>query len=110
MRKNRRAPLRLRSKVFGVPMVANTYRDHDPLISESTGVLPHQVAAERVKLRRLQEKGELTAVSIQDRGAVEFRGKGEQGRIGWMRYRGNQIDADGGYGDTYTPGKQFEGD
>lgn len=89
------------------PMSAMTYRDHDPLISESTGVLPNQVAAERKKLRKLQERGELTGVSIQDNGAVAFTSRGERGRIGWMRYRGGKVDREGGYGDTYTPDDRF---
>jgi hypothetical protein len=91
----------------GAPMVANTYRHHDPLISESMGVLPNQIDKERSDLRRWQEKGELTEVSIRDDGSVALEGRGEQGRVGWMRYRGGKQDADGGYGDTYTPNDKF---
>jgi len=82
-------------------MVSNTYTEHDPLISESSGVLPHQVKKTREKVRKLQEQGELTGVRIQNDGSVAFTSKGESGRKGWMRYR-KKVDYDGGYGDTYT--------
>ena len=82
-------------------LTANTYSEHDPLISQSSGVLPNQVAGTRQRLARLQEQGQLTGVRVLDNGSVAFTSKGESGRKGWMRYR-KKVDYDGGYGDTYT--------
>lgn len=76
-------------------------RSNKPHLSESIGVLPRQVARTRRKLRRLQEQGLLTGVSIEDNGAAKFTSQGEQGRRGWMRYR-KKVDYEGGYADTYT--------
>lgn len=76
-------------------------RSNKPQTSESSGVIPHQVPETRKKLRKLQEQGLLTGVSIKDNGAAEFTSPGEQGRLGWMRYR-RKVDFEGGYRDTYT--------
>ena len=89
--------------LVAAPMTAMTYRAHDPLVSESTGVMPHQVPEARAELAKEHERGRLTGVRIADNGSAEFSARGEQGRIGWMRYKGNKVDGDGGYGDTYTP-------
>jgi hypothetical protein len=104
-----KAPAHLRSTLFGgaMPMIATACRQNHPRVSESIGVLPHQVAAERVKLEELHSRGELTGVSIRDDGAVELTSNGEQGAIGWQRYRGNKVNLDGGYSDTYTPDNRF---
>jgi hypothetical protein len=85
------------------PRVAHVQvtRSNKPLVSESVGVLPGQVAETRKKLRKLQEHGLLTGVSIADKGQAEFTSTGEQGRVGWMRYR-KKVDFDGGYSATYT--------
>ena len=85
------------------PRVAHVQvtRSNKPLVSESTGVLPNQVAEERRKLRKFQEKGLLTGVRIADKGQAEFTSTGEQGRVGWMRYR-KKVDFDGTYSSTYT--------
>ncbi len=91
---------------LNTPMTSNTYTEHDPWISESTGVLPSQVKAEREKLAKYQEKGLLTAVRIRDDGTVACTSRGEQGRVGWMQYR-KQVDYDGGFGDTYTYDGKF---
>ncbi len=87
-------------------MATDTYSEHDPLISQSSGVLPRQVKAEREKLRKYQEKGQLTGVRILDNGSVALTSRGEQGRIGWNRYR-KKVDLDAGYGDTYTDDGRF---
>ena len=104
-----KAPEHLRSKLFGgcVPRVARACRQNNPRVSESIGVLPHQVAVERAKLQEYHDRGELTGVSIRDDGAAEFTSNGEQGAIGWQRYRGNKVNLDGGYSDTYTPDNRF---
>jgi hypothetical protein len=70
-------------------------------------VLPHQVPAERRRLQELKERGQLTGVSILDNGAVEYTCNGDQGARGWQRYRGNKVNLDGGYSDTYTPDNRF---
>ena len=107
MRKVKPPPAHLRSKVFGVPMIATTCRQNNPKMTESQGVLPHQVAKERQKLQERKDKGELTGVNIRDNGLVEFTCKGDQGERGWCRYRGNVVNHDGGYSDTYTPDDRF---
>ena len=103
----RKAPAHLRSTLFGVPMIATACRQNKPRVSESMGVLPNQVATERARLQALKDRGELTGVNIRDNGAVEYTCNGEQGALGWQRYRGNKINRDGGYGDTYTPDDRF---
>ena len=85
----------------GIPMIApQTFTDAKPWVSESMGVLPHQVPEAR---KQLEQNKDLSAVRIRDDGAVECTSRGERGRLGWMKYRGNKIDADGGYGETYEP-------
>ena len=91
----------------GVAACPSTASEAKPRISDSMGVLPSQVASERAKLRKLQESGELTGVSIRNDGAVAYTSNGEQGAIGWQRYRGNKVNLDGGYSDTYTPDDRF---
>ena len=103
----RKAPARLRSKLFGVPMIATSCRQNKPRVSESMGVLPNQVPAERAKLQGLKDRGELTGVNIRDNGAVEYTSNGEQGALGWQRYRGNKVNIDGGWSDAYTPDDRF---
>jgi hypothetical protein len=71
------------------------------------GVLPHQVAEERAKLQEFKDKGELTGVDILDNGAVQYTCNGDQGARGWQRYRGNKVNLDGCYSDTYTPDDRF---
>lgn len=82
-------------------------RANKPRISESMGVMPSQVAAERKKLQEFKDRGELTGVHIRDNGAIEYSCSGEQGAIGWQRYRGNKVNLDGAYRDTYTPDDRF---
>jgi hypothetical protein len=89
------------------PMIATACRQNKPRVSDSMGVLPNQVAGERAKLQELRDRGELTGVSIRDDGAVEYTSNGEQGATGWQRYRGNKVNLDGGYSDTYTADDRF---
>jgi len=84
----------------GIPMIPpNTYTDARPWVSESSGVLPRQVAEARESVANNKE---LTAVRVLDNGAVECTDRFDAGRRGWMKHR-NKIDADGGYGETYEP-------
>lgn len=89
------------------PMIATSCRQNNPRTSESIGVMPNQVASERVKLQKLKDKGELTGVNIRDNGLVEYTCNGDQGASGWQRYRGNKVNLDGGYSDTYSPDDRF---
>lgn len=82
-------------------------RSNKPRISESTGVMPSQVKAERKKLQEFKDRGQLTGVHIRDNGSMEFTSNGDQGAVGWQRYRGNKVNLDGGYSDTYTPDDRF---
>jgi len=95
------------TKLDGRPMIATSCRSNKPRVSDSMGVMPRQVAAEREKLQKLRDRGELTGVNILDNGAVEYTCNGEQGARGWQRYRGNKVNLDGAYSDTYTPDDRF---
>lgn len=91
----------------GHPMIGTACRTNKPRVSESLGVMPSQVPEERIKLQALKDRGLLTGVSIRNDGAVEYTCNGEQGARGWQRYRGNKVNLDGGYSDTYTPDDRF---
>jgi len=90
MRQRKRVPKR--SKLFGVPMVANTYREHDPLISEGIGCMKSQVPEMRETIRKHNIKG----VRVRDSGQLEITSR--RGRKELLRVRG-LADADGGYSD-----------
>ncbi len=85
----------------GIPMISKTYTDAKPWVSESSGVLPHQVQEARELLAKEKSRGKLTAVRILDSGAVECTARGDAGRRGWCKFRGS-VDGDGGYGETYN--------
>lgn len=79
-------------------MTANTYTEHDPLISEALGVMPSQVA----KMRKTLDKEKVQGVRILDSGQARITSR--RGRNHLMRLlteiRGNKYhDIDGGYGD-----------
>jgi len=92
MLKRRRAPARLRSKRFAPPMTANTYREHDPLISEGLGCMTGQVEEMRQEIKRHGVRG----VLVRDNGQLEITSR--RGRKELCKMRG-LADADGGYGD-----------
>lgn len=83
-----------------------TCRANNPQTSESSGVVPNQVAEEREELKKHHEAGELTGVTILDNGAVQYTSEGEQGRKGWHRYRGH-VDYEGGFAQAYTPDDRY---
>jgi hypothetical protein len=85
----------------------STCRENNPRRSESMGVLPNQVPEALRILKKWQRRGELSGVRIRDNGSVEYTSNGEQGAIGWQRLRGDKVNADGGYSDTYTPDQRF---
>lgn len=72
--------------------VPNTYRDHDPLLSDGIGCMKNQVGEMRETIRRHNIKG----VTVRDSGQLEITSR--QGRRELLRVRG-LADADAGYGD-----------
>jgi hypothetical protein len=66
-----------------------------PLVSNSAGVLPHQVP----EARRLVEERRLVGCRVRDDGLVEFTSRGKTGRNGWNRMR-CMTDDEGGFGDV----------
>lgn len=79
-------------RVSPVPIGPTSVR---PLVSESAGVLPHQVA----EARRLVEERRLLGCRVRDDGVVEFTSRGKTGRNGWNRMR-CMTDDQGGFGDV----------
>lgn len=75
-----------------VPMTANTYRDHDPLLSDGLGCMREQVPEMREVIRRHNIQG----VKVRDNGQLEITSR--RGRKELLRVRG-LVDADGGYSD-----------
>lgn len=74
------------------PLTFNTYRDHDPLVSEGAGVMKSQVPEMRREIRKRNIQG----VKVRDNGQLEITSR--QGRRELLRMRG-LADADGGYSD-----------
>ena len=60
------------------PMMANTYSDHDPLVSQGAGVMKSQVAEGRDLIRKHGIKG----AAVRDDGSVQFTSR--QGRKEWL--------------------------
>jgi len=81
-----------RSTLFTVPMTANTYREHDPLISEGLGCMRAQVS----EMREVIQKHNIKGVRVRDNGQLEITSR--RGRKELLRVRG-LADADGGYSD-----------
>lgn len=81
-----------RSKILAVPMVANTYREHDPLVSEGLGCMESQVPEMREAIRKRNIKG----VRVLDSGQLEITSRQGRKEVGQMRGLG---DADAGYSD-----------
>lgn len=74
------------------PMTANTYREHDPLISEGIGCMKSQVP----EMRRVLKRHSIQGVVVRDNGQLEITSR--RGRKELLKVRG-LVDADGGYGD-----------
>lgn len=81
-----------RSSVIGIPMVANTYTEHDPLISDGVGCMKSQVPELRETIRRHGIQG----AAVMDNGQVRFTSRKARKQL--LKVRG-LADADGGYGD-----------
>jgi len=73
-------------------MTANTYRDHDPLISEGLGCMTGQVEEMRQEIRRRNIKG----VLVRNDGSLAITSRRGRREVCKMRGLG---DADGGYSD-----------
>lgn len=82
----------LPKKPIGAPMVPNTYRAHDPLLSDGIGVMKSQVG----EMRRVIKKYNIKGVTVRDSGQLEITSR--RGRRDLLRVRG-LVDADAGYGD-----------
>ena len=74
------------------PMTANTYTQHDPLISDGLGCMKSQVPELRELIRTRNIKG----VMVKDNGQLEITSR--RGRKELLHARG-LADNDGSYGD-----------
>jgi hypothetical protein len=74
------------------PMVAKTYTEHDPWISDGCGVMKSQVDEARSDIKKHNIQG---AAVLPD-GRIRCTSK--RARNEWLRHRGLH-DMDGGYGD-----------
>jgi hypothetical protein len=80
------------SKGLAAPMTANTYRAHDPLVSDGLGCMKSQVP----ELRETIRKHNIRGVQVKDNGQLEITSR--RGRRELAAVRG-LVDNDGGYGD-----------
>lgn len=76
----------------GVPMAANTYQGHKPLLSDGIGCLKSQVP----EMRHVIKKHSIQGVTVKDSGQLEITSR--RGRKELLRVRG-LVDAEGSYGD-----------
>lgn len=74
-------------------MAANTYTEHDPLISEGCGVMKAQVG----EARELVKRHNIQGAAVLDSGQVRFTSR--RARNEFLRMRGFR-DIDGGLGDA----------
>jgi len=74
------------------PMTANTYTEHDPLISEGCGVMKSQVSEARSMIRQHN----IVGAAVHDNGQVRFTSR--RARKEFLSRRG-LIDNEGGYSD-----------
>ncbi len=81
-----------RDWLAGPPMTANTYTEHDPLISDGCGVMKSQVPETRDAIRRHGIQG----AAVLDNGQIRFTSR--KARKEFLRMRG-LVDNDGGFGD-----------
>lgn len=73
-------------------MTANTYSEHDPLISEGCGVMKSQVGEARDMIRQHNIQG----AAVHDNGQIRFTSR--RARKEFLSRRG-LLDNDGSYGD-----------
>lgn len=80
------------AKANGIAKLTNTYRGHDPLVSDGMGVMKSQVGEMREAIARRGIQG----VRVKDNGQLEITSR--RGRKEVLRMRGF-VDNEGGYGD-----------
>lgn len=86
---------------LGEKTTTNTYRDHDPLVSQTLGCHSKQIDEFN---RRAHEAGRTDVeyvphpMGIKYGGVARFTSRGDKGRNGEMKAR-NRFDGDAGYGD-----------
>jgi len=73
-------------------MVANTYSQHDPLLSDGLGCMKKQVP----ELRNVIRQHNIPGVQVKDNGQLEITSR--RGRKELLAVRG-LVDNDGSYGD-----------
>lgn len=73
-------------------MMANTYSEHNPLVSQGCGVMPVQVGEARAMIKKHGIQG----ACVRDDGAVEFTSR--RARKQFLHHR-DLRDLDGGYSD-----------
>lgn len=76
----------------GPAMAANTYTEHDPLISEGCGVMKSQVGSTRDLIKQHGIQG----AAVHDNGQIRFTSR--RARKEFLALRGLN-DQDGGFGD-----------
>lgn len=76
----------------GAPMAANTYSEHDPLLSDGCGVMKSQVG----EARQLIERHGIQGAAVLDSGQIRFTSR--RARREFLKMRGLK-DNDGGYSD-----------
>ena len=76
----------------GPPMTANTYTEHDPLVSDGLGCLKSQVPELRETIRQHNIQG----VAVKDSGQLEITSR--RGRKELLAVRG-LVDNEAGYSD-----------
>lgn len=81
-----------RKPLEGPPMTANTYTEHDPLLSDGCGVMKAQVAEAREMIREHNIQG----AAVCDNGQVRFTSR--RARKEFLARRG-LVDNDAGYSD-----------
>lgn len=80
------------SRANGAPMRANTYRPHDPLMSDGIGCMKSQVT----EMRNVIKAHGIPGVTVLDSGRLAITSR--IGRKKLLKVRG-LVDADGSYGD-----------
>ena len=81
-----------RSKVFARPMIANTYTEHNPLISDGCGVMKNQVQETRDAIKHHGIQG----AAVLPNGQIRFTSR--RARKEFLAMRGLN-DQDGGWSD-----------
>ena len=76
----------------GSPMTANTYSEHDPLISEGCGVMKAQVG----ETRELIKHHGIQGAAVHNNGQIRFTSR--RARKDFLAMRG-LVDNEGSYGD-----------